>query len=65
MPGDAIFLRAHTGNMIEVEDAAVQARWPEQGTWQELIIEKSALRRLLETSTDDSAVGASPGIVMV
>merc|ERR1712216_220411 len=65
MPGDAIFFRAHTGNMIEVEDTAVQARWPEQGTWQELIIEESASRRLLETSADDSPVGASFGIVMV
>merc|ERR1712093_960438 len=46
MPGDSIFLRAHTGKFIEVDGVAVQARWNEEGEWQSLVVEKSSLRRL-------------------
>merc|ERR1712216_679323 len=34
-PGDVIFLRAHTGNYLDVgAGTSVQARWPERGVWQ-------------------------------
>lgn len=38
--GDAVFLKAHTGKMLEVQGVAVQARWHDYGHWQKLIIEK-------------------------
>merc|ERR1711974_296358 len=37
-------LKAHTGAMVDVEGAAVQARWPERGNWQRLVIEKKDVR---------------------
>merc|ERR1711939_54057 len=39
MGGQAIHLLAHTGNRIEVEGTAVQARWAETGVWQTFTIE--------------------------
>ena len=48
MPGDSIFLRAHTGRLIEVSGDAVQANWLEMGEWQTLVVERSTLRRLTE-----------------
>jgi len=38
--GDAVYLKAHTGNQIDVSSEVVQARWPERGDWQRLVIEK-------------------------
>lgn len=50
MPGDTIFLRAHTGKIIEVQGEAVQAHWDDLGEWQAMIIEKSNPRRLTQTT---------------
>jgi len=59
MPGDRIFLKAHTDMLIEVDGTAVQARWSDYGTWQSLVIEKAASRRLFDTTEDGaSALGA-------
>jgi co-chaperonin GroES (HSP10) len=38
--GDAIYLRAHTGNHVAVENTTVHAKWDDMGSWQRLIIEK-------------------------
>merc|ERR1712093_281264 len=57
MPGDSIFLRAHTGKFVEVDGVEVQARWYEEGQWQSLVVERSALRRLTEAS--QQSVGPS------
>lgn len=38
--GDTVFLRAHTGAHIDVEDVVVQARWDDWGDWQKLFIER-------------------------
>lgn len=65
MPGDTIFLRAHTNMMVEVEGDAVQARWGETGLWQSLKIEKANLRRLAETAVDTSPLGALLGAAAV
>lgn len=65
MPGDTIFLKAHTGKTIEVEGDTVQCRWSDKGLWQDLIIEPSASRRLMDTSVYDSVAGATPSIVML
>merc|ERR1712093_808203 len=56
MPGDSIFLRAHTRKFIEVDGVAVQARWYEEGEWQSLVVERSSLRRLAEASQQNVAV---------
>jgi len=58
MPGDSIFLQAHTGNLIEVEGTAVQARWTEKGDWQTLVIEKVVYRRLSDRLLTQEALGA-------
>jgi hypothetical protein len=36
--GDSVYLKAHTGNYIDVEGSSVQARWTERGAWQRLTI---------------------------
>jgi len=38
--GDAVFLKAHTGKMLDVQGSDVQARWTDYGNWQKMIIEK-------------------------
>lgn len=35
-----MFLKAHTGALVDVQGAAVQARWKDYGDWQKLLIEK-------------------------
>jgi len=40
--GDVVYLKAHTGKHIEVEDHVVQARWTDHGIWQGLRIENEA-----------------------
>jgi len=45
-PGDAVFLEAYTGNLIDIEGTEVKARWTERGNWQTLVIEKLTSRRL-------------------
>jgi len=40
--GDTIFLQAHTGTYVDVQDDAVQARWPDDGDWQRLVIERGS-----------------------
>jgi len=42
--GDTVFLRvqAGTGNHLDVEGSAVQARWKARGHWQAIIMEKKA-----------------------
>jgi len=42
LPGDAIILQAHTGNMIDVQGTAVQASWNDKGAWQTFVIENVA-----------------------
>ena len=32
--GDAVFIKAHTGSMLDVEGVNVQARWQAWGDWQ-------------------------------
>jgi len=59
MPGDSIFLQAHTGNLIEVEGTAVQARWTEKGDWQTLVIEKVVYRRLSGSFLTQEALGVT------
>jgi len=61
MPGDTIFLKAHTNNMVEVDGIAVQARWNDKGLWQSLVIRKAISRRLEDTSSDASSLGAFVG----
>lgn len=41
--GDTVFLRTHagTGNFLDIEGQAVQARWGDRGDWQALVIEKN------------------------
>ncbi|CAE7901905.1 unnamed protein product, partial [Symbiodinium microadriaticum] len=48
-PGDEVYLRAHTGYFLDVENDRVQARWEDMGTWQSLVIEKSPL--VVETTS--------------
>merc|ERR1711907_571774 len=55
MPGDSIFLQAHTGNLIDVQGTAVQARWSDTGDWQTLVIEKAANRRLSDSLVTQDA----------
>merc|ERR1712139_200325 len=38
--GDAVFLKAHTGMMLDVQSTAVQARWQDWGDWQKMFIQK-------------------------
>jgi len=38
--GDTIFLQAHTGTFVDVQDDAVRARWPDEGDWQMLVIDR-------------------------
>lgn len=38
--GDMVFLKAHTGKYLGVEDEAVDARWNRRGVWQGFAIEK-------------------------
>jgi len=67
MPGDTIYLQAHTGKMIDIEDELVQARWLDRGLWQTLTIEKASARRLTmdvsELSTFASITGTAAGVV--
>ena len=43
-PGDLLFLRAHTGRYLDVEDEGpVQARWEDLGLWQGLELAKKDL----------------------
>jgi len=39
--GDVIYLKTHTGHLIDVEETDVQDRWYDHGEWQKLVIEKS------------------------
>jgi hypothetical protein len=40
--GDTIFLKSEArGTYLDVEDSVAQIRWDEQGSWQELVIEKN------------------------
>lgn len=52
MPGDAILLRARTGNFIDVEGIKVQARFQDRELLQSIVVEKSLKRRLMNISTD-------------
>lgn len=60
MPGDVIFLRAHTGKMIDVTGIEVQARFFDEGLWQSLTVEKSksqsASRRLTAASQTNAMI---------
>ena len=38
--GDSIYLRAHTGNPIDIEWEDAQARYNDKGDWQRFVIEK-------------------------
>merc|ERR1712139_109341 len=38
--GDAVFLEAHTGKLVHVQDTAVRAQWTDYGEWQKLIIQR-------------------------
>jgi hypothetical protein len=38
--GDAVFLIAHTGNLVDVESELAQARWNDRGGWQRFVIQK-------------------------
>lgn len=38
--GDTVFLKAHTGNFVDVEGIEVQARWQDRGEWQRFYIER-------------------------
>jgi hypothetical protein len=38
--GDAIYLRAHTGKQVSVQDTTVLAQWGDKGTWERLTIKK-------------------------
>merc|ERR1712227_732091 len=38
--GDSVFLQAHTGMMVDVQDTQVRARWHDWGDWQRLLIYK-------------------------
>merc|ERR1711981_487121 len=40
--GDAVFLKAHTGALVHVQDTAVRAEWDEYGLWQTFIIQKKS-----------------------
>jgi len=61
MPGDTIFLRAHTGKMLDIEgdtSSSVRARYALVGARQALIVEKLAdARRLKQTAADKAASG--------
>lgn len=60
MPGDTIFLYAHTGKVVDVSGTEVQARWADERLWQSLIIEKAASQpgsRRLEAVPQRDAVG--------
>merc|ERR1711959_315935 len=50
MPDDSVYFETHTGKLIGVEGSSVQARWPKAGTWETLVIEKKAHRRLSGTT---------------
>jgi hypothetical protein len=39
--GDTIYLRAHTGKRVTVENTEVHAKWDHQGVWQRFILEKA------------------------
>lgn len=38
--GDTVFLKSHTGKLVDVEGAVVQARYKDRGDWQKLVVEK-------------------------
>merc|ERR1712086_1239065 len=38
--GDAVFLKAHTGKLLDVQGVEVQARWEQRGAWQTFHIER-------------------------
>ena len=38
--GDTVYLKAHSGKHLDIEDTSVQARWTDHGNWQKLIVEK-------------------------
>lgn len=54
MPGDSIFLLAHTQKVLDVQGSTVRANWLDYGPWQTLIVERSSLRRLTQDSTKDA-----------
>lgn len=39
--GDAVFLRAHTGKRLTLENTTVQAKWEDQGHWQTFTVQKT------------------------
>merc|ERR1712072_132310 len=39
--GHAVFLIAHTGNMVDVDSELAQARWHDRGYWQRFFIHKN------------------------
>merc|ERR1719491_1818701 len=45
--GDQVFLTAHTGKQLEVEDTIVQARWFDRGSWQTFTIENEGRGAIL------------------
>merc|ERR1712139_85337 len=38
--GDAVFLQAHTGSLVHVNDTSVLAQWSDYGEWQRFIVRK-------------------------
>merc|ERR1711879_1076158 len=40
MGGDFVFLRAHTGSFVHVQDTAVVAKWSDRGEWQRFVLQK-------------------------
>merc|ERR1712046_310607 len=37
--GDAVFLKAHTGKLLHVQETSVLAEWEDYGAWQTFVIE--------------------------
>lgn len=60
MPGDSIFLQAHTGWYVGVHDVAVKASWFDKGDWQTFTVEKAMTRRLTaKVGEDQHPVGVN------
>jgi len=58
--GDKIFLRAHTGMVLTVENDTVHAMWNDTGVWQELTLEKEGGGAVM--SGDDIFLTAHSGM---
>lgn len=39
--GDSIYLRAHTGRRVSVQNTTVHAQWDNKGSWERFVIEKN------------------------